>query len=63
MVIETSISAGIIHAISYVLTDSKGQDITTLAVKEFNPATGEMTIIIPNKAPEDTAHKLADPQR
>jgi hypothetical protein len=63
LVIETSFSAGIIDAISYVLTDSKGQTRTTLAVKEFNPATGEMTIIIPNQASEVTPRKLGEPQR
>ena len=50
LVIETSFSAGIIKNISYVITDSKEQKRTTLKVKEFNPTTGEMTIVIPNKA-------------
>ena len=61
LVIETSFSAGIIKNISYVITDSQNRR-TTLKVKEFNPATGEMTIIIPNKVQEDTTHKVADPQ-
>ena len=63
LVIETSFSAGVIAAISYVIIDSNGQRRTTFAVKEFNPVTGVMTINIPNEASEVTARKLAEPQR
>ncbi|MBE0665474.1 MAG: hypothetical protein IH584_06585 [Candidatus Aminicenantes bacterium] len=50
LVIETSFGAGIIKNISYVIDGSQEQKRTTLKVKEFNPASGEMTITIPGKA-------------
>jgi len=48
LVIETSLGAGFIVDINYVITDSKDEKRTTLKVKEFNPSTGDMTLAIPN---------------
>ena len=49
LILEISFSAGIINNIRYAVGDSEGQHRTVLTVKEFNPVTGEMIIIIPNK--------------
>jgi hypothetical protein len=48
LVIETSLGACFIVDINYVITDSKDEKRTTLKVKEFNPFTGEMTIVVPS---------------
>ena len=53
-------------SLSYSLSDERPKvtrKTFDLAVKEFDPKSGEMKIAVPNKAPEDTARKLADPQR
>ena len=55
LVIETSFGAGIIKNISYVIAGSQEQKRITLKVREFNPASGEMTISIPNKATDSDA--------
>ena len=51
LVIETSFSAGIIHSMTYVIVASDGKKRTTLTVKQFDPVTREMTIVIPNTEP------------
>jgi hypothetical protein len=53
-------------SLSYSLSDERPKATRRtfdLVVKEFDPKSGEMKIAVPNKAPEDTARKLADPQR
>ena len=47
LIIEHSFSAGIIEDISYVIMNGKDKERTTLQVKEFNPTTGDMTIVVP----------------
>lgn len=47
LIIECSFSAGIIGDIRYVIMSGKDKERTTLHVKEFNPTTGDMTIVVP----------------
>jgi hypothetical protein len=50
---------------SYFLCDERPKATRRtfdLDVKEFDPKTRELRITLPNKAPEDTARKLAEPQ-
>ena len=47
LIIVHSFSAGIIMDISYVIMNGKDKERTTLQVKEFNPTTGDMTIVVP----------------
>ncbi|MFC1883161.1 hypothetical protein ACFL2O_00180 [Thermodesulfobacteriota bacterium] len=49
LIIEFTFSAGIITDLSYVIIRERNKIRNPLKVKEFNPATGEMTIIVPNK--------------
>jgi hypothetical protein len=46
LVVENTWSAGKIAAMSYVIRDAKGKAVVTFKVKEFDPTTGEMVIIV-----------------
>jgi hypothetical protein len=54
LVIETSMGAGFILDISYVINSGKDKPIIMLKVKEVDLSNGEMTVIIPGTAPEKT---------
>ena len=49
LVLEYGIGLGRITELTYVVRDSKGKTVTSFPVKEFNPTTREMTIMVPNK--------------
>jgi hypothetical protein len=46
LVVEHTMGAGIITGMSYVIRDAKGKVAVTFKVKEFDPSTGEMVIIL-----------------
>jgi len=50
LVVETSLGAGFVADISYVIVTGKENEKTTLKVKEFNLTKGEMVIIVPGCA-------------
>jgi hypothetical protein len=54
LTVTTSIGAVIIKEMTYIVRGDGGKSVP-LKVKEFNPKTGEMTIIVPNKASEATS--------
>jgi hypothetical protein len=53
LTVTTSIGAGIIKEMSYIVRTDGGRGLP-FEVKEFNPKTGEMTIRVPNKPSEAT---------
>jgi hypothetical protein len=58
LVLEHTVGIGRISRLTYVVRDAKGEIVTSLPVKDFNPKTGEMTIMIPNKANSEDARTM-----
>ena len=54
LTITVAIGTDIINDISYIVRTDGGKGLP-LRVKDFNPETGEMTIIIPNQELEPTS--------
>jgi len=59
LVVEYTKGAVMIIIMSYVITGAKGNLVAIFEVKEFNPTTGEMKIVVPNQALKQTGRANA----